>query len=115
MKEKITEILGIVLDLLFPPVCLACRRRLNRSETTNLSESTNSSPFSFLCPSCSQKIKINNTAFCHICSRRLPENNKTCHRDSPFVLAAAGFYGDKVLDELIALLKYQKIKQAAIP
>ena len=58
---------------------------------------------------------MNTAAFCPVCSRRLPENKKTCHQDSPFVLAAAGFYGDEILDSLITLLKYQKIKQAAVP
>jgi ComF family protein len=123
MKEKIRKIWGIILDILFPPVCLVCRRRLTRCEATNTSESTKeknlskkiSGAFSFLCPSCSQKIQINNTAFCPVCSRRLPENKKTCHQDSLFILAAAGFYGDEILDKLITLLKYQKIKQAAIP
>lgn len=111
MKEKINKFWRIclptgrfILDLLFPPVCLVCRKRIDTSEDKH-----------FLCIPCLQKIKLNNTAFCPVCSRRLPENKKTCHRDSSFVLAAAGFYGDEILDPLIALLKYQKIRQAAIP
>lgn len=103
------------MDVLFPPVCLVCRKRLDRCKTTNLSESTNINNFSFLCSCCSLKIKINDTAFCPVCSRRLPENKKTCHQESSFILAAAGFYGDETLDTLIALLKYRKIKTAALP
>jgi len=115
MENKLARLGNFILDILFPPICLVCRKRLDRSKTTNISESTNTNNFSFLCFSCSQKIQINNTAFCPVCFRRLPENKKTCHRESPFILAAAGFYGDEILDRLIALLKYQKIKQAAVP
>jgi ComF family protein len=104
MEEKIIKIGEFILDLLFPPVCLVCRKRINTTENKL-----------FLCVSCLKKVKLNNTAFCPICSRRLPENKKTCHQGCSFVLAAAGFYGDKILDPLIALLKYQKIKQAAVP
>lgn len=104
MKDKLLELKNFVLDLIFPPVCLVCRKRIDVKNND-----------SFLCYSCFQKIKINNAAFCPVCSRRLPENEKTCHEGSPFILAAAGFYGDEILDPLIALLKYQKIKQAAVP
>lgn len=104
MKEKINKIWEFILGLLFPPVCLVCRKRIDTRENKF-----------FLCISCLQKIKLNNTAFCPVCSRRLPENKKTRHQDSPFILAAAGFYGDEILDPLITLLKYQKIKQAAVP
>ena len=123
MKEKTLKFWGFFLDLLFPPVCLACRRRLTQYKTeknflkARLGEraAAKGNSFSFLCSSCSQKIKINTAAFCPVCSKRLPENKKTCHQESPFILAAAGFYGDKALDPLITLLKYQKIKTEAIP
>ena len=148
MEEKTLKFWGFVLDLIFPPVCLVCRKRLPSNESRpNLSEKISRSPdglgsrrsrdrrgegkenfaagtklFWFskaslagICLYCFQKIKINTATFCPVCSRRLPNNKKTCHQDSPFILAAAGFYGDKALDSLIALLKYQKIKQAAIP
>src|SRR3989338_4540883 len=119
MKEKTLKFWGLFLDLLFPPVCLVCQRRLTQYKETK-KDSPEARPeeraaaegnsFSFLCSSCSQKIKINTAAFCPVCSKRLPENKKTCHQESPFILAAAGFYGDKTLDPLITLLKYQKIK-----
>jgi len=149
MRQKLNKILGFVLDLLFPPVCLVCRKRLTQYKTernfpearleeragmVRVSEANErasdesqrastlgeravarGNSFPFLCSFCSQKIKLNNTTFCPVCSRRLPENKKTCHQESPFILAAAGFYGDEVLDPLITLLKYQRIKQAAIP
>ncbi|MDP3052931.1 MAG: ComF family protein [bacterium] len=104
MKNKITKLGNFVLDLIFPPICFVCRKRMDIKESK-----------SFICFSCFQKIKINSAAFCPVCSRRLPENKKTCHQESQFILAAAGFYGDEILDPLITLLKYQKIKQAAIP
>lgn len=111
IKEKINKFWGLcppagrfLLDLLFPPVCLVCRKRINMDENKL-----------FLCASCLDKVKLNNTAFCPVCSRRLPKNKKTCHQESRFILAAAGFYGDEILDPLISLLKYQRIKQAAVP
>jgi len=98
MKEKISNIWEFILDLLFPPVCLVCRKRLNQSKTTNLSESTNyPNSFSFLCCSCSQKIQINSTL------------------DKKTGLAAAVSYNDEIPRQLIFLLKYQKIKTAAVP
>jgi len=148
-SNGVNKIRGLFLDLIFPPICLVCRKRLTQYKTernfpearleeragmvrvseaneraSDESQRANTlgeravargNSFPFLCCFCSQKIKINNAAFCPVCSRRLPENRKTCHRGSPFILAAAGFYGDEILDRLIALLKYQKIKQAAAP
>lgn len=130
MKEKILKFWGFFLDLIFPPVCLVCRQKLTKTSSQSERESERQKPvkilagdlsgglekkLSLICHSCSQRIKINTAAFCPVCSRRLPENKNTCHQDSLFILAAAGFYGDEALGKLIALLKYQKIKQAAVP
>lgn len=106
MNSKIIAVWNLFLDVIFPPVCLICRRGLNRQ---------NHSPFSFLCAACASKIVLNDSLFCAVCGRRLPENKKICHRESPFILAAAGSYGDKTVSCLIGLLKYRKIKSAALP
>lgn len=106
MSSKIIAAWNLFLDIIFPPVCLICRRRLNRQ---------NFSAFSFLCSVCASKIVLNDSLFCAVCGRRLPENKKICHQESPFILAAAGSYQDKTLSQLIGLLKYRKIKTAALP
>lgn len=86
MTELLIKFKNFCLDLLFPPVCLVCRRRLDKN-----------SSFSFLCFSCSQKIQINTGL------------------DKKTGLAAAAYYCDEILRQLIFILKYQKIKTAAVP
>jgi len=86
--------LNFILDLLFPPVCLVCRKRISQP---NSPEKISQNFFSFLCPSCSQKIRINTGL------------------DKQTGLAAAVSYNEEIPRQLIALLKYKKIKTAAIP
>lgn len=126
MSELLTKLKNFCLDILFPPVCLVCRRRLDQKKNSPLLplacpacslagfrrslSSLRSEPcplapraalqgnsFSFLCPSCSQKIQINTGL------------------DRKTGLAAAVSYSDEIPRQLIAVLKYQKIKTAAVP
>lgn len=90
MTELLIKLKNFCLDLLFPPVCLVCRKRLTETFSFTLI-------YSFLCPSCSQKIQINTTV------------------DKKTGLAAAVSYSDEIPRQLIFLLKYQKIKTAAVP
>ena len=50
-----------------------------------------------------------------MCLRRLPLSKKSCHRQSPYILAAAGNYDDATLKALIHALKYNGLRQAAYP
>lgn len=87
----------IIFDILFPPICLNCQKSLeNRNK--------------LICEQCLSLIKINNTLFCPICRARLAENKKICHRDAPYLLAAAGNYDDPILQNLIHYFKYKSFQ-----
>ena len=95
----------VVLDILFPPVCLACENFLkNNADKKN-----------WLCAECAGKIVIRDTLCCSVCGARLPENTKTCHRDAPFILAAATDYENPVSRALIFRLKYERLRAAEAP
>lgn len=89
------------LDLIFPSRCLPCRA---------LTE-----PGQALCRDCSQKIKIHRTLFCGKCGARLPRDKKICHKDFPFLLAAAADYKDPQIRALIHGLKFRSVRDAALP
>ncbi len=94
-----------LLNIIFPPVCLACKNYLKRGE-----ERTRR-----LCATCSEKLGYLPGFLCPVCSRRLPAGEKTCHRDSQFILGAPLRYAAPVARELIHALKYGGLKTAAEP
>lgn len=95
---------NIVLDAFFPPICLNCRKTPTNTENdTDLRGK-------LICNQCFNFIKLNNTLFCPVCRSRLAENEKICHFDSPYLLAAAGNYDDDVLRNLIHSFKYQNFR-----
>jgi len=83
----------LILDILFPPLCLSCQKYLNGQDK-------------IVCQDCLRSIKINNTLFCPVCRARLADNKKICHYDSRYILAAAGNYDDAALKNLIQCFKY---------
>ena len=87
---------NLILDILFPPICLNCRKHLETRTTQ-------------LCENCHSSIKLNSAFFCPICRARLAENKKICHFDSQYLLAAAGNYDDPILQNLIHCFKYRKM------
>lgn len=93
---------SIFLEILFPPICLSCQKHIAEQEN-------------YLCHLCSTKIFINKTLACPVCRARLANNKKTCHKKSLFLLAAATFYDDEIVKNLIWRLKYRKEKAAALP
>ncbi|MEK7590278.1 MAG: ComF family protein [Patescibacteria group bacterium] len=90
------------LEILFPPVCLSCKRHITEQEN-------------YLCHLCATKIFINKTLICPVCRARLADNRKTCHKKSLYLLAAAAFYDDETVKNLIWRLKYRNEKAAAAP
>lgn len=86
--------------VLFPPLCVGCRRRIASGA---------------LCSSCEALIEIRSGFVCPKCGRRLPEIGNTCHKETKFVLAAASFYENPVVKELVHALKYQRIRTALEP
>lgn len=85
----LTKTWEFVLDILFPPICLSCRRYLEEKEKPNL-----------ICGSCFNGIKIYKNLF-----HPLPQ----------FTLAAATSYEDKSVRELIHYFKYESFLQAKKP
>lgn len=90
----------ILLDILFPPLCLNCQRYLEQRDK-------------LICQPCLSLVKLNNTLFCPVCRARLAESKRICHYDSPYLLAAAGNYDDPVLQNLIHCFKYKYFKNLA--
>jgi ComF family protein len=87
-------------DIFFPPSCVKCGDSIVRG---------------VLCAPCRQSIDIFDTLFCGTCAARLPEQKKICHKDTPYMLGAAGRYDDDALRALIHALKFQGIAAAAEP
>ena len=93
--KNILKMKDALLDILFPPICLHCKNSLSAEEKS-----------SRICGTCVAQISIHTTLFCARCRARLPENKKICHRDMPYMLAAAVNYDGPVKD-LIHQLKYR--------
>lgn len=90
----------IVLNILFPPLCLGCKKNLeNRNE--------------LLCVACKNAIRIDNAYFCGECGARLPSMKKTCHLGEPLICGAPEIYGQEPATEVVKLLKYSGIVKAA--
>jgi ComF family protein len=84
----------ILLDILFPPICLNCEKTLLKEERDNA-----------FCALCFSKIIVHTSLFCPICRARLPENKKICHKSAKFLLAAATNF-DEPIKNLIHQFKY---------
>lgn len=97
------QVLNFLLGIIFPPVCLNCKRRLPGNNLL------------VICKECFDQIEINNGFYCPKCKRRIPEEKNSCHGEEKFVLAAATSYENSVVRELIHGLKYNSIKNAAEP
>lgn len=94
--KNILKMKEALLDILFPPVCLHCGKNLRAEEKSVR-----------ICGSCISKISVHTTLFCARCRARLPENRKICHKDTPYMLAAAVNYDGPVKD-LVHQLKYRR-------
>ncbi|MBI5401512.1 ComF family protein [Candidatus Wolfebacteria bacterium] len=96
----LTTLKNNLVDVLFPPLCLGCQKHLEVRDK-------------FVCDGCLSLIKLNNTLFCPVCQARLPENKRICNhgseksKKSPFLLAAASSYDNKIIREIIHNYKYK--------
>ena len=68
-----------------------------------------------LCASCFGKITLHTTLLCPVCGNRFPNNNKICHTETQYFLAAAGDYTNPIIAELIRVLKFQNTRAASVP
>lgn len=84
----VKKIINFVFDIIFPPLCLNCRRYLENSEQLN-----------FLCQKCHQSITVNSLIFHH----------------KNFILAAAVNYENKPIQKLIHYFKYEGFIKIAEP
>jgi len=105
MFAALIKIKNIVLNILFPPICVNCQKYLLKNE--------------YICNDCFRLIKLNSAMFCPICKSRLAENKKICNHSKKilpyfYLLAAAGNYDDPVLRNLIHGLKYRYLKNSAL-
>ena len=97
----------IILDILFPPLCFGCRK-YNKN---------------YLCENCWTQIEINSSFFCPTCQNRIPiyfnqQNLSTrppCHPDAQYLLAPAADYRNKVIQNLIQELKFNRLTSAIGP
>ncbi|MEK7626557.1 MAG: ComF family protein [Patescibacteria group bacterium] len=100
-----------LLNIIFPPLCLSCRKYLGRDEEI----------IRRLCTNCSSKLSFMPGFLCPVCFRRLPsialakEGWSICHRDAQFILASPLDYSNPTAQELIHTFKYGKIEAAAEP
>lgn len=100
-----------LLNIIFPSVCLSCRKYLARDEEM----------IRRLCADCSTRLSFMPGFLCPACFRRLPpetsakEGQSICHPDSQFVLAAPLDYSNSTARKLIHTLKYIGFKAAAEP
>lgn len=107
MLPFLIKLKDAVLDILFPPICLNCRKALTNAEDNADLRGK------FICEQCFNLIKINTALFCPVCRARLAENKKICHRGASYLLGAVGNYNDPVLQNLIHYFKYKKFENLA--
>lgn len=107
MSLFLIKLKNIILDILFPPICINCRKTLTNAENDADQRGK------IICEQCLGIIKLNSALFCPVCRARLAENKKICHRDAPYFLAAAGNYDDPVLQNLIHYFKYKSFENLA--
>jgi ComF family protein len=95
--DILAKIKNVILDILFPPICISCKSNLEENEKQNK-----------VCNKCMESIIPNSSFFCPICENRLPEDKNMCHRNSKFILTAATSYQTSAAKNLIWFLKYRK-------
>jgi ComF family protein len=92
--EKLKE---LILDILFPAICLNCKNNLACSEKEN-----------GVCEKCLGSIQIYSSFFCPKCRSRIPNEEKSCHKEIKFLLAPATDYQNQTIKNMIWSLKYRK-------
>ncbi|MDD5430631.1 MAG: ComF family protein [Candidatus Pacebacteria bacterium] len=94
--NPIKNLKTLILDILFPPLCLNCRTHMEKEEIKT-----------GMCWKCLNGIVLNSSFFCPICKARLPDGIKTCHKDSKYLLAAAANYNNDAVKNIIWHFKYR--------
>ena len=100
---SMSKLKNAVIDALFPNICIHCKNYLPKGQTANV-----------ICETCLSRIFVHTTFFCGQCYARLPSNQKICHKNSRFLLAAATTY-DETMRNLIHQLKYRHWRRTLPP
>jgi ComF family protein len=101
MKSSLEKIKNFLLDILFPPICIVCKKSLGEEDKKTI------------CLPCFHASLTNNTLFCSTCQARLARGVKVCHKDSQYTLAAASSYSNERVRNLVQELKYHGQEAAA--
>ena len=111
--EKLTKIKSVLLDILFPPICLSCKSYLPGTAASPKAgeprpafagrEKDNK-----ICKKCLESIQIYSSFFCPKCKSRVPDAEKSCHKEIKFLLAPAADYQNQTVKNLVWFLKYHK-------
>jgi len=91
----LTKAKNLILDILFPPLCLVCRQYLKEKQTK-------------VCLDCLSTIPLHHHLVCPVCFSRVPNINDdpACHPDARYLLAAASNYANPTIKAMIKQLKY---------
>ena len=100
----IAHLKNFILDSLFPPLCLTCKKLLAPDEKKNV-----------VCAACVASVPLYDAMFCPICLRRIPHGNDHCHPQAKYVLAPAAHYGHETVKKLIWQFKYENWLSAGAP
>lgn len=87
----------LILDILFPPICIGCKNYLLESEKSEK-----------ICMKCFNSIKIYSSFFCPECKNRVTEQKIVCHKKINFLLAPITNYQNIAVKNIIKFLKYKK-------
>ncbi len=104
LKFFLQKSITLALDILFPPICLACNTTLSPEEKKRS-----------CCVRCFDSILIGTGFSCPTCGARLPTIADQCHDGHPYTLAAATQFSDPAVRRLIYTLKYNRVRGAATP
>ena len=86
---------NIVLDIVFPPICLTCSKNLTKNDK-----------YKIICQQCLNSINLYDSLFCPVCLRRVPVKNE-CHPNAHYSLAPACHYNNEIIKKLIWQFKYE--------
>ncbi|MCL5017463.1 MAG: ComF family protein [Patescibacteria group bacterium] len=93
----LTKTKNILLDILFPPICLNCGFDLKEKEKRDK-----------ICEKCMDSIITYSSFFCPKCKSRIPGEEKTCHKDVKYLLAPVTNYKNDSVKNIVKFIKYNR-------
>jgi len=100
--DSMHKLKKIILDILFPPICLSCKNYLPDAEKGGK-----------ICRKCLDSIQIYSSFYCPKCKNRVPGAEKICHKEIKFLLAPAADYHNPAVKDLVWFFKYHKWQSLA--